>query len=117
MVTYFLFLNDGLSAFTQFQSLSHITALSKAIASTETFGEKHAQQFLEDSGQGSEQAACHASAQRRVCLLPSDVILSEAKDLARGAQRCFAALSMTARTAVKAAQVRSQEKSYLQMSI
>src|SRR5258707_15555578 len=32
---------------------------------------------------------------------------------ARGAQRCFAALSMTARTAVKAAQVRSQEKSYL----
>ena len=34
---------------------------------------------------------------------------------ARGAQRCFAALSMTARTAVKAAQVRSQEKSSLQM--
>src|SRR5258708_21823772 len=43
---------------------------------------------------------------------------------ARGAQRCFAeftlseanGLSMTARTAVKAAQVRSQEKSSLQMS-
>ncbi len=54
----------------------------------QTFGDKHAQQFLQDSGQGREQAACHASAQPRVCLLPSDVILSAAKDLVRGAQRC-----------------------------
>ena len=34
-------------------------------------------------------------------------MLSAAKDLARGAQRCFAALSMTARTAVRAAHRRS----------
>jgi len=60
----------------------------------QTFGDKHAQQFLQDSGQGSEQAACHASAQPRVCLLPSDVILSEAKDLRGGVtSSLFAALT------------------------
>jgi hypothetical protein len=50
----------------------------------QTFGEKHAQQVLQDRGQGSEQAACHASAQPRVCLLPWDVILSAATDLREG---------------------------------
>jgi hypothetical protein len=43
-------------------------------------------------------------------------MLSAAKHLARGAQRCFAALSMTAKTPLKAAQVLSQEKSSLQTS-
>jgi hypothetical protein len=58
--------------------------MSTIWAEPQTFGEKHVQQFRQDSGQGNEQAACHASAQARVCLLPSDVILSAAKDLREG---------------------------------
>src|SRR5690349_5350998 len=68
------------------------------------FREKHAQQFLEVSGPVSEQAACHASARAMGLSTAPDVILSpcgalrvnSAKDLARLALRCFAALSMTA---------------------
>ncbi|OLB58996.1 MAG: hypothetical protein AUI01_00160 [Ktedonobacter sp. 13_2_20CM_2_56_8] len=41
------------------------------------------------------------------------VILSAAKDLARGTQRSFAALRMTVRTALKSA----HGESYLQMSV
>src|SRR5260370_38343143 len=44
------------------------------------------------------------------------VTLSAAKGLARWAHRCFAALSMTARAAVKAGPVGSRGQSYLQMS-
>ncbi len=47
------------------------------------------------SGPVSEQGACHASAQRRVCPLLPDVMLSAAKHLGAPRARCFAALSMT----------------------
>ncbi len=50
------------------------------------------------------------------CLLPQDVMLSAAKHLGAHRARCFAALSMTAPTAVQAAQVRSRGKSSLHMS-
>jgi len=51
-----------------------------------------------------------------VCLLPRAVMLSAAKHLGAHHARCFAALSMTAPTAVQAAQVRSPGQSSLQMS-
>src|SRR5258708_3259046 len=65
----------------------------------QTFGEKHAQQSLQDSGQGREQAVCHASAQMLRC----------AQDDIRRAQRCFAALSMTARHVLHLSQCISHE--------
>jgi hypothetical protein len=51
------------------------------------------------------------------CLLPRAVMGSAAKHLGAPHARCFAALSMTAPTAVQAAQVRSRGKSSLHMSI